>query len=166
MHAKDTEAMKRDFAWHTHEYINEYIRFADGKAGFVFTWASAFMGGLYSTGFHSGINCSAIGALRLLGILLLLVGIVCGFLAIIPNLTRTKSSGFVFWQRILAHGSAEKYAIQFKASDIESLETELATHLYELSSVAEKKYRRIAMSIWCTLAGSLLSTVLVLWFSK
>src|SRR5262249_7698300 len=42
------EAAKREFLWHTHEYVNEYVRFADTKAALAGAIASTLVGALYT----------------------------------------------------------------------------------------------------------------------
>src|SRR5689334_3382691 len=37
-----------EFVWNTHEYLNEYIRFADSKAAAVFAIGAAFLGVLWT----------------------------------------------------------------------------------------------------------------------
>ncbi|MCY2926387.1 MAG: hypothetical protein NT031_13295 [Planctomycetota bacterium] len=37
-----------EFAWNTHRYLNEYIRFADAKAGVVIAVCSALVASLYA----------------------------------------------------------------------------------------------------------------------
>src|SRR4051794_39473072 len=49
------DAAKHEFLWHTHEYLNEYARFADTKAAFAGAIASALIGALYSAKAHMPI---------------------------------------------------------------------------------------------------------------
>jgi hypothetical protein len=53
-----TDELKADhleFAWKTHEYLHEYIRFADTKAAFVVAWCSALIGMLYVGQLHQAV---------------------------------------------------------------------------------------------------------------
>lgn len=95
------------FAWQTHAYINEYIRFADAKALAVMAWATALIGGLFSVNAHRivldskwltdkcewwhTIHCVAISA----AFVVLAAAFVCGKCVLLPRLNRrpTPSKG-------------------------------------------------------------------------
>jgi hypothetical protein len=90
--AKDT----LEFAWKIHGYANEYIRFADGKAGAVMAWSAAMIGALFTAKIHHyflvwpswdwGWKPTLLGAVAVLAYLLLMGGVLHGVGAISPRL--------------------------------------------------------------------------------
>src|SRR5438270_11216146 len=47
----DEIKQKTEFLWKVHSYINDYVKFADAKAGVVIVFDSGILGALYSAGF-------------------------------------------------------------------------------------------------------------------
>jgi hypothetical protein len=87
-----------EFVWKVHGYTNDYIRFADAKAGAVITWCAGLIALLFSikaqTKFMSpqitftGIDwkATALGAAAIAAFLFLGLSVTVGFLTILPRL--------------------------------------------------------------------------------
>jgi hypothetical protein len=57
---KSTQPTDTDFIWKVHSYTNEYIRFADAKAGAVIAWCSALTAALFAAKAHYKFRGSSI----------------------------------------------------------------------------------------------------------
>jgi len=156
------------YLWNVHGYMNEYIRFADTKAGVVIVLASGLVAGLYAANLHVPIVSTWpvawewLGVLSALAFLLLASGIVLAVWAIRPRLTNDQQCGFVFWESIRGFRSASEYWQALRAEGEERLAEHLAGHLYTLASVCRKKYFWVAVSIWVSLGGAAAGTAALL----
>jgi hypothetical protein len=148
--------------------MNEYIRFADTKAGVVIVLASGLVAGLYAAKLHVPIMSASpfalgwLGVLSALGFLFLTSGILLAVWAIRPRLTNDQRRGFVFWESIRGFRSASEYWQALRAEGEERLGEHLAGHLYMLSSVCRRKYFWVALSIWVSLGGAVAGTAALL----
>ena len=52
VNARSENEIKRTFLWHTHNYLNEYIRFCDKKAALTGTISTGLIGAMYSAGVY------------------------------------------------------------------------------------------------------------------
>lgn len=164
------QAMHLDFAWKTHEYINNYIRFADTKAAFVIAWTSAILGTLYVSHLHEtvieshltlkGISWTttlAASAFPLTG-----VSFLAAAWSIIPRLPTKQLSGLVFWESILVHAGGEVYASALCRNDTIQLVRHLCVQIHTVASVARKKYLWITFSMWMAFSGTVLGILSIL----
>ncbi len=181
-----------EFLWNTHSYINEYIKFADAKAGVVATWTSAFLGVLISIDVHhlfmggEGSDCStltgiAAAALSLIGMLLLAAGFIAAVFALIPRLwsrplrslrfwkeispsPASQNLGYIFWSDILAHGSTEAFVKNVLKRDDDRLAKDIAEHIYVLSQICDRKFSFVVRSIQFSTAGSICAAIVTILF--
>lgn len=107
---------KGEFAWKVHAYTNEYIRFADGKAGASVAWASALLAGLYAVRAHHHFLAwptvsniawerTAIAGLSLAAFLFLGLATIAGLLTLWPRMwtgTEDEDTGWIgaMWNRL------------------------------------------------------------------
>lgn len=158
----------REFTWRVHTYTNEYIRFADAKAGAVFAIGSAVVGALWVSKAHlsfvesSPIAWTGRAWLMLLSFILLAVGMLTSGVAVRPRLWTTQSTpGLLFWERVAAHTSGTSYWTALTASRPEELSRQVAEHVYDLAKVARAKYRWASVATNVTLAGAILGSALL-----
>ena len=158
-----------EFGWNVHSYMNEYIRFADAKAGAVFTIGSAILTGLWVSNAHDTLTSVAVrdwssrAYVTALAILLLFAGLLAAGIVVRPRLTSTEQQpGFIFWDRVLRHGSGSRYWDALDKQTGVALARELADHVYDLSVVARRKYRWVSLAVNATLVGAVLAGALVL----
>ncbi len=161
----------QDFVWKTHEYINNYIRFADTKAAFTFAWATSLLGGLYLSKAHqlfipSGLDlCDffRIPTLAVVAFVLLALSALIAAWSIIPRLPTKQLAGFIFWESILVHANGNLYTSSLlRLTDAELLE-HMAVQLYTLAEVARAKYRPVRISMWLAFLGSISAGGVLLW---
>jgi hypothetical protein len=157
-----------DFAWKTHEYIHNYIRFADTKAAFIFAWATSLIGALFITRSHRLFLHREEGGTTLLAILsaaafiLLALSATAAIWVIIPRLFTRQLAGFVFWESIRVHATDNLYVLALMREN----ETELTQHLliqvYAVAGIAKKKYWWTGVSIALAFFGTTAAAVVLL----
>ncbi len=151
---------RSEFLWNVHTYLNEYIRHADTKANAVIGWTSALMGLLVAGQFHDKFGCSISGTARFLGFALLVCGFTTAFWAVHPRLSTTQLPGIIFWQSILAHKEKDVFVKDVGSKTPDELSEQVAGHLFDLSSIANDKFKWVGFSIYLAFAGSLLSGIM------
>jgi hypothetical protein len=158
---------KESFLWDVHRYTNEYIRFADTKAAFVAGVDAALIGAavsssLYDSCLHQPLcHWSAVIWVAIVGITLLSVSIGFCVTTIIPRLGHNVVHGFIYWDSVLAHGSAKQFILAYDALGPETKRHEIANHIYVLASIAEKKYRFVRLAMQSGGVGWVLTAVAV-----
>ncbi len=164
------QAHQLDFAWKTHEYINNYIRFADTKAALIIAWSSAILGTLYVGRLHEAVmqshftfkGISWATTLATLAFPLLGVSFLAAAWSIIPRLPTKQLSGLVFWESILVHASGDLYANELGRNDTNQLTRHLCLQIHTVAAVARKKYLCITLSMWIALSGTILGILSIL----
>jgi hypothetical protein len=163
------EAAKGEFLWHAHQYINEYVRFADTKAAFAGAVASALLGTLYTAKAYVPLlsrpwsQWSAGAWLTFAASFFLAGSVALALLTVRPRLRSTQSKGHIFWGSIGAHGSVELFQTCFHSQSPWTLNDHLLHHLYEVASkVSIPKYRLVSLSITTLGIGGLLASAALL----
>jgi hypothetical protein len=163
--AKSDASVKTSFFWEVHKYMNEYIRFADAKAGFVAAGSTALIGALVSSAIFDAffkVSFSGLRMAALIGLLLLLGALVFAVLTIRPRLHgKSLSGGYIFWESVAAHGSASTFRQAASKLDSEDQSAELLNHLFVLAQIAERKYARVNLSIWMGLCGGIVTAMVL-----
>jgi hypothetical protein len=174
-----------DFLWKTHEYINNYIRFADAKAAVVVALASGLLGQLFTVKAHHAILHPGtslfnptnpefwLGLGSLLAFSFLGLAVLFSVWGLAPHLwlrflqkwnaqPLSSSPGLVFWGDILAHGNAEAYWRNLSAQAPPDVAKQLAHHLYVLSGIAHDKFRYVDRSIRFGFLGGVVACLVIL----
>jgi hypothetical protein len=157
-----------DFAWKTHEYIHNYIRFADTKAAFVFAWASSLIGALFITRSHRLFLHSEEGGTPLVAVLsavafiLLALSVTSAVWVIIPRLFTRQLAGLVFWGSIRVHATDDLYARALMRESESALTEHLLVQVYAVAGIAEKKYWWTGVSIALAFLGSTAAAAVLL----
>lgn len=164
---KDQESRLK-FVEETHQYIREFIRFADQKAAFFFAGASALLAYLHKLGFTSKwivapstwslIHCLAF----LASIGLLLTAIAC-LLVIMPRLKGSKR-GLVFFAAISEYDNSNDYLSDFMKHSLADLCEAKLRHAYELSVICKKKYDMLKWGQWLGALGLIAALLLLILF--
>jgi hypothetical protein len=135
--------------WNTFTQINEWIRFADTKAGALITLNSIIIGFIASnlktvTDAISISDCLI--ALSVLGSLSLIISLLFALKCILPNLSVGEPKSNIFFKHI-----SKKYsnAQEFKEQLTTSTDTidDLKTQIWANSRVADNKYSAVNKSI-------------------
>jgi uncharacterized membrane protein YeaQ/YmgE (transglycosylase-associated protein family) len=168
---KESEATAKDrldFLWKIHGYTNDYIRFADSKAGVVSAIIIALIGGVIaSRSFDSLAQVSLEhwpirvwwGAVALV---VLLLSFACTILAIRPRLHSTVPKGFIFWTSVIEHGSDLNYAEECRKLTAHEMELNVSRHIFALAVICKRKYFWTNLAIIMGVVGGLMAGSLIL----
>jgi hypothetical protein len=154
------KADQREFLWKVHEYTNEYIRFADAKAGAVAVFCGALLGVLYSNELHKPLFTAPLGAWQLrdavaaAAFVLLALGALAAAFSIRPRLPNPQPKGFIFWESVRAHPDGVSFANAAASESMDALGRHLAVHLHTIAGIASTKYWWGQVSILVTIAGA------------
>lgn len=162
----DTELNGEPFLWDVHKYTNEYIRFADTKAAFIAGVDAALIGTAVSLLFDSCMHLapyhwSPIIWMGIVGIVLLSVSIGFCVSTIVPRLGHNVVKGFIYWDSVLAHGSAKQFILAYDATTPDSRRHEIANHIYVLASIAKRKYGFVRLAVQFGAVGCVLTAAAV-----
>src|SRR4029077_19894370 len=101
---------KREFLWNVHSYINNYIQFADTKAGFCVGIASALMAALFASKSHELFirgapsqyagHWTVLAGISLAAFVLLAVSMGAAVMVVRPRAWVYSEKGFIFWNDI------------------------------------------------------------------
>lgn len=167
---KMDEAAKQEFLWHTHQYLSEYARFGDTKAGFAGAIAVALLGALFSVKAHIAMLQQSFGQwtlptwLAAMGETFLCGSVALAVWTVLPRLGSSQSKGFVYWNSIAAHGSVDLLQTSFHSQSAHTLNDHLLHHVFDISSkVCIPKYRSVSLCILAlSIGGVLAAAALVL----
>jgi hypothetical protein len=154
-----------DFAWKTHEYLHNYVRFADTKAALVIAWCSTVLGALYAAGLHSAVapsrftvtDWSGAATAAATAVWLLAPSLLLAAWAIAPRLNTKQRGGLVFWDSIRVNADEEIFARALAHRDPRHLTHHLCIQIYTVAGIAKRKYWCVLVSVYLSLAGSILA---------
>jgi len=156
-----------DYLWSVNGYINDHIRFSDTKAGSVIVLAGAVLSLLYGGGLQRMFanrpfaEWTVTSVAALLAFLALGAAVLTAAWSMRPRLVRVHTTGFIFWESVLAHGSADAFVKALNGQSRQQLLDHLSTQIYHVSLVCSRKFLWVARSIQLCLAGALLAAVVL-----
>jgi hypothetical protein len=153
------------FLWDVHKYTNDYIRFADTKAAFVAAASTALIGTLVGSSVLDScfrINVFSWPATKwvgFIGLLFLSASLCLSVNAIRPRLWNSTSAGYIFWESVAGHGTAQ--AFSHAVGDLTATERTTATsdHLFQLAIIAKRKYEFVKLAIYSGMPGGVLAGI-------
>jgi pycsar effector protein len=163
---------KQEFLWKVHSYTNDYIRFADTKAGFCVGIASALIAALFASKSHElfinafsrklGGTWSLLAIASLLAFVALGTSIVSSVAAIRPRLWIKSTRGLIFWKEISQYSSAAEFATAYSIQTDLELNERLSNHVYTLATICSRKYFCVNAAIWMAAVGAALAVIVLL----
>lgn len=144
------------FAWSTHQYLNDYIKFADAKAGVLMTLAGGLL--VFTLRLDSFERAEDAKWFAILGIGCLSLSFVAGILTVTPRLftKETKqhpwlslrqsfrpsltAKGLIFWNGIQAYQDVEEFKREFFSRECQGLVDAVCEHNEELSAILCRKF--------------------------
>ena len=161
---KPSKSAQQEFLWHTHDYLGEYARFADAKAGFAGTLAGALLGCLYAADLFSALIKTSIRQWTWVmwatacGGLILCIAIALAVRVVYPRLRHSKNAGVVFWEAIAAFGTKARFRAAFCAKTDEDLIEALQQQVFDVAKwVLVPKYRNVSLCLWALILGGILA---------
>jgi hypothetical protein len=112
----DTAESTDQFLWKVHQYTNEYIRFADTKAAFIAAVSTALIGSLVSSSIFD--SCfrrtlclwTKLQWAGIAGLMLVVTALALSVAAIRPRLWNRTSVGYIFWESVAGHRTAQEFS--------------------------------------------------------
>jgi hypothetical protein len=156
-----------EYLWSVNGYINDHVRFSDTKAGSVIVLAGAVLSLLYGGGLQRSFagrpfsEWTVTSVAALLAFLALGASVLTAAWSMRPRIVRVHNSGFIFWESVLAHGSADAFVRSLNGQTRQQLLDHLSTQIYIVSLVCSRKFVWVARSIQLCLAGALLAAVVL-----
>ena len=154
-----------DFAWKTHDYIHNYIRFSDTKAALAVTWCTAMAGAMCVAGIHIGLVRGQMTGLLFLsalsGFILLGIAFLAAAWSIMPRLWTKQRSGLVFWESIIVLADDSLYPKELGRKSVSELADHLAIQVYAVSQVANTKFFWSGIAIWLAVLGTAASVLAI-----
>jgi hypothetical protein len=164
----EEDEFMEEYLWHVNQYINEHVRFSDTKAGSVIVLAGAMLSLLYGAGVQRSFASTPIAAWTVasmgaaLAYLALGASVLSAAWSIRPRLVRVHTTGFIFWESVLAHGSADAFVRALNTLSRKQLLDHLSAQIYHVSLVCSRKFVWVARSIQLCLLGALLAAMVLL----
>jgi hypothetical protein len=155
------------YLWNINTMIGENVRFSDTKAGSVIVLSGAVLSMLYSGGFHRAFASRPVGAWSLNSLASLLTflflggAVLCAAWSIRPRFSRNFQPGYVFWESILAHGSAKAFVRELNRRSRRELLDHLAVQIFIVSSVASTKFRWVGRGMLLCMCGAVLGAAVL-----
>jgi hypothetical protein len=156
------------FVTYVHEYIADFIKFADQKAAFIFAGASGLLAVLYDRGgraiwhvpvvawrTHEWLACASMTLTVLSAILAIAV--------VAPRLSG-KAPGLIYWNSISRLPDAQAYCGAIAKLDLGKITEEVGQHCFELAQIAKRKYELLRWAIWSGVLGLAAGGVYLLFF--
>lgn len=149
----------KEFAVFVHEYLQEFIKFADQKAGFIFAIASAILTFLVKQQVQRNVLASISNRglsewAGFLALLLMATADVLSLLVVLPRL-RGKGTGLVYWKGILDAKGPSDYVLRIRRLGDDGLNTAVLEHCYELAGIADRKYELLKWAMWSGAFGAI-----------
>ncbi len=159
---------RAQFAEQVHQYIREYIRFADQKAGFFFAVYTALLAFLYRNEVSARwmkpvMNWNIIDTLGFIAMAGLSVSALLCAYVVIPRLAGSRR-GYMFFEAIAEYPSARDYSDDIATKTAASLAQIKSEHCYDLAKVCRSKYKMLRVALWAGSIG-LAASLAVLLFS-
>lgn len=147
---------KDDFVKHHHNYLNDYIKFADAKALGVITINGLVMKMVYD---HLTNNINETKYfLLLLGFILLIIGIVFSALVVFPRTSDKQEKGLIFWENVNSFVKDE-YVKEINNISEKELFDKMVEQNYFLAVTATKKYSVLRLAFLFSFLGYLLLVI-------
>lgn len=124
-------------------YIQDQIKFADTKAGFIAAAGGAIIQFALTVVGRVKASLGAMFLVRLdlyAALLLCVVGVVVAFWAIIPRTNWRHEKGVVFWGNVAEFASHKEYSAQLFRMHEHDLHVSLTEQIFFLAKTAVRKY--------------------------
>ncbi|WP_411347098.1 Pycsar system effector family protein [Paenibacillus sp. WLX2291] len=149
-----------EFSKHEMNYLSDYIKFADAKAGVIIGINALLIKEVFSK-FQPKQLYTLQDFLGLLGVMVLLIGICFLISVVLPRTNFKASKGIIFWDNIKKYDSPSDYISDIIALDELKLSEKLAEQNFYLAKTASRKYLFLVIGFWVSTVGALFSSC---WF--
>jgi hypothetical protein len=152
------------FLLREHEYLSDAITFADQKAGVVFAITVGAMTLGANMHQYDGIagdpfEWARHNVIAAAGIIGILAAAAITFGILLPRFRSGRSTGIVYWQHLVDHGSSQVYSRKVRTITDRELIRDLSSHCYDLAAIARTKFSLTRWALWTGAIGGLLTIV-------
>jgi len=152
------------FLLREHEYLSDAITFADQKAGVVFAIAVGAMTLGANMHQYDGIagdpfDWARQNVIAAVGIIGILAAAAITFGILLPRFRSGQSTGVVYWQHLVDHGSSQMYSGNIQIITDRELIRDVSSHCYDLAAIARTKFSLTRWALWTGAIGGLLTIV-------
>ena len=178
MPTEDDKA-RLESVWKVHTYTNEYIRFADQKAGVFLAFQSGLLTAMFAAKLHHDCATDPFGSwvtgCASVAFAGLALGACLALYAVTPRLqvaafvverlwpwstvVSTAPPGLIYWEQVIGHNDSAAYSATIGRQTAGSLADAVAQHTFVLASIAERKYRWVNRSFYVSAIPALLAAV-------
>jgi hypothetical protein len=145
------------FSEEVHNYVREYIRNADQKAGFFFAGATALLAFLYGHGgtayWQKSLRAWGLADVVSFVAMLALSASACVLLSVVFPRLKGSRRGFIFFSAVAEYEAGRDYANDVLRQPVEELVNAKLTHAYDLCRVCVAKYRSLRVAFWIGAVG-------------
>lgn len=145
----EAEQRASSFLWNVHQYLNQYIQFADTKAAVCFATTSGILIWLLTKANELSQLASKstfTAWLLYIGIAVLIISCIFAISVFLPRLWSGSKRGFIYWGEIAAFKNSEEYLAALHSKNF-VLNDSIGAHVYILSAVVKAKYRDVTVAM-------------------
>jgi hypothetical protein len=156
------------FVARVHDYLCDFIKFADQKGAFIFAGASGFLALVFNQGGRA-VWRVPIASWRLhewlagATIIVTVASATLAALAIAPRL-KDGHRGLIYWNSISSFANWQEYRAALAKLDLRGTTDEMSHHCYELSRLAKRKYELLKWAMWAGITGLAVGGLWLLFF--
>ena len=151
-----------NYSWNIFLHNQELIKLADNKIRYLFLVSSVAATFILA----ESKNLTEVNLPEIVFIAAFVLFMAFASLTIMPRKTKMKSEAsipkLIYHKDIIARDDKDTYATEFNASSDEELLRDLLYQIYEISSIAEKKYRYYNYSFYTLCVQVLLFFILLI----
>jgi Family of unknown function (DUF5706) len=156
---EEWSAEQKEFASLVHQYLRDFIKFADQKAAFIFAVASATFAFLVKQGAYKSLLIPIAGRgfpewAAFLSCLLVGFAGLFSLLVVLPRL-RGQGDGLIYWKGIVKSGDVSNYLSRIQQFRDGQLTNVVLKHCYELAQIADRKYELLKWAMWFGAFGAI-----------
>lgn len=133
------------------QMINEWIRFADAKAGAIFTINTAILGIILS-GEPKGTACTLYSVFFYFGLVLIVIALYVAANILLPNLKSSSNNSRIYFLHISQFHDGSDYEKAISSPDY-SFERDISNQIWANSKVAATKFENVYYATIVSLIG-------------
>lgn len=150
-----------------HQYLRDFITFADQKAAFTFAASAGLLAYLESQGvtnsFATPFSTWRVG--DWVGSLAFFLLVICALLAagvVVPRLKGKSATGSIYWEEIRSHLEHDAYVEAVEGMSRAAARVEVLRHCFVLAGICRAKYKMLDWSLRIGFMGAIATATLLI----
>ncbi|QSO49183.1 Pycsar system effector family protein [Alicyclobacillus mengziensis] len=144
-----------DFNKNEMSYLNDYIKFADTKAG-ALVGLDGLMLKFDLNQFATPLTYTPSQLIGILALVILLLAIVLDVLVVFPRTGSKPRRGAIFWDNVVQFKRAAQYQSYVLGLDENELNKIMAEQNFHLAETAHRKYHVLKSAFWASAFGAII----------